>query len=107
MKNWITKERQPLKTVLRNCFMCNLVKGKFIVSPKTPCLPNFRINCSYAFESVGVDFTEPLYKIKQDVLGNTLILALRRLVAARGNPRLFIADLWLRVEIPVYLLVTT
>ena len=102
--------------------MCNLVKGKFIVPPKTPSLPNFRVNCSFAFESVGVDFVGPSYvkdiysrnenlnkcylllfacittralhlEITQDVSRNSVILALRRFMARRGHP--------------VYLLVTT
>ena len=109
--------------------MCNLVKGKFIVPPKTPSLLNFRVNCSFAFESVGVDFVGPLYvkdiyrnknknkigrnknlnncylllftcattralhlEITQDVSANSVILALRRFMARRGNPRLFISD---------------
>ena len=101
--------------------MCNLVKGKFIVPPKTPSLPNFRVNCSFAFESVGVDFAGPLYvkevysrnenlnkcylllftcattrtlhlEITQDVSANFVILALGRYMARRGNPRLFISD---------------
>ena len=61
MRYWITKGRQTVKTVLKNCFICNLVKGKFIVPPNTPSLPNFRVNCSFAFESVGVDFAGLLY----------------------------------------------
>ena len=52
MKYWIIRGRQTAKTVLKNCFMCNLVKGKFIVPPKTPGLPSFRVNCSFAFENV-------------------------------------------------------
>ena len=121
MRYWITKGRQKVKTVLKNCFICNLVKGKFIVPPKTPSLPNFRVNCSLAFGSVGVDFAGSLYvkdifsrnenlnkyylllftcvttralhlEITQDVPANTLILALR--------------NLWLVVGIPIYLLVT-
>ena len=61
IKYSIIKGRQTVITVLKNCFTCNLVKGKFIVPPKTPSLPNFRVNCSFAFESVGVDFVGPLY----------------------------------------------
>ena len=121
MRYWITKGRQTVKSVLKNCSICNLVKGKFIVPPKTPILPNFRVNCSFAFESVGVDFAGPLYvkdiysrnenlskcylllftcattralhlEITQDVSANTLTLTLRRFMARRGNPRLFISD---------------
>ena len=61
MKYWILKERQTIKSALKNCFMCNLVKGKFIVPQKTPNLPDFRVNCSFVLESVGVDFAGPLY----------------------------------------------
>ena len=61
MRYWITKGRQTVKTVLKNCFICNLVKGKFIVPRKIPILPNFRVNCSFEFDSVGVDFAGPLY----------------------------------------------
>ena len=41
--------------------MCNLVKWKFIVPLKTPSLPNFRVNFSYAFERIGVVIAGPLY----------------------------------------------
>ena len=121
IKYSIIKGRQTVITVLKNCFMCNLVKGKFIVPPKTPSLPNFRVNCSFAFEIVGVDFAGPLYvkdiysrnedlnkcylllftcattralhlEITQDVCANSVILALRRFMTHRGNPRLFISD---------------
>ena len=61
MEYWIIKRRQTVETVLKNCFMWNLVKGKLIVPPKTPSLPNFTVNCSFAFESVGVDFAGPWY----------------------------------------------
>ena len=61
MRYWITKERQTVKTVLKNCFMCNLARGKFIVPPKTLSLPNIRVNCSFAFKAVGVYFAGPLY----------------------------------------------
>ena len=61
MRYWITKERQTVKTVLKNCFICNLVKGKFIVPPQTLSLPNIRVNCSFAFKAVGVYFAGPLY----------------------------------------------
>ena len=61
IKYWIAKERQTVKTVLKICFMFNLVKGKFTVPLKTPSFPDFRINCSYAFESEDVDFARPLY----------------------------------------------
>ena len=61
MRYWITKGRETVKTVLKNCSICNLVKGKFIIPPKTPILRNFRVNCSFAFEGVGIDFAGPLY----------------------------------------------
>ena len=61
MKYWIIKGRQTVKTVSKNCFICNSVKEKFIDPPKTPRSPNFRVNCSFTFESVGVDFAKPLY----------------------------------------------
>ena len=51
MKYWITKGRQRVKIVLKNCFMCNLVKGKFIVSPKTP---DFRSSHLQVFLEKGV-----------------------------------------------------
>ena len=109
MEYWIIKGRQTVETVLKNCFMWNLVKGKLIVPPKTPSLPNFTVNCSFAFESVGVDFAGPWYvkgiysrnenleklyikEIKQDVSANTLFLTLARFMACHGNPRLFISD---------------
>ena len=118
---WITKGRQSVKNVLKKCFLCKLVKGKFITPAKTPSLPTFRVNCSHSFESVGVDFAGPLFvkdvynktenlnkcylllftcattralhlEITQDVSTKALILAIRRFIARRGNPHLFISD---------------
>ena len=60
MKCWIAKGKQAVKTVLKNCFTCNVVKGKTFVPSKTPSLPNVRVNCSDAFESVDIDFAIPL-----------------------------------------------
>ena len=103
--------------------MCNLVKGEFIAPPETPSLPNFRVNCFCAFESVGVDFAGPFY-VKGIYSRNenlnkcylflftcartraldlerkslkmfhriSVILALRRFMARRVNPRLFISN---------------
>ena len=60
MRYWITKGRQTVNAVLKNSFIFHFVKEKFIVPPKAPSLPNFRVNCFSAFESVGVDFAGPL-----------------------------------------------
>ena len=115
---WIIKGRQTVKKVLRKCFICKYVQGKVIVPPQTPDLPKFRIQCNHSFENVRVDFAGPLY-CKSDIgdmrkcyillftcsvtrathleltsgLGHkSLILALRRFIARRGQCKLIISD---------------
>ena len=89
IRYWITKKRKTVKPALKNCFMCNLVKWKFIVPLKTPSLPNFRVNFSYAFERIGVVIAGPLYV--KDIYSrnenlNKCYLFLFTLLAQRQEP---------------------
>ena len=82
-------------------------------------LPNFRTNAAPAFHNIGIDFAGPLYvKIREqnpsrktyivllsclvsralhlevvpDQSAESFLLALRRFMARRGNPKLILSD---------------
>ena len=58
---WIIKGRQFLKKVLKQCYVCKLIQAKFLLLPKTPSLPSFRVSCCYPSETTGLDYAGPLY----------------------------------------------
>ena len=41
--------------------MRKFIQGQTITSPETPYLSSFRINCSHAFDYVGVDYAGPVF----------------------------------------------
>ena len=86
--------------------------------PKTP-LPSFRVNCCYPFETTGLNYAGPLYanegndnklrkcyillftsatvcavrlEITRDFSSKSLVLAIRRFIARRSKPALFVSD---------------
>lgn len=61
MPECVPEGRQTVKAISKNCFACNLVEEKWVAPPKTPNLPNSTVNCSYAFEPVGIDSAGLLY----------------------------------------------
>ena len=46
--------------MLWECVLCKFIQGQTITPRETPYLPLFRINCSHAFEHVGVDYEGPV-----------------------------------------------
>lgn len=58
---WIIKGRRSVKNILFKCIICKRYQGKTLLSPPPPDLPDFRIDCSYAFCNVGLDYAGPLY----------------------------------------------
>ena len=56
----IIKGWQFVKKELKQCYVCKLIQGKFLLPPKTP-LPSFRVKCCYPFEATGLDYTGTFY----------------------------------------------
>ena len=56
---WIINGRQFMKKVLKQCYVCKLIQGKFLLPPKTSSLPSFRVNCCYPFETTDLDYAGP------------------------------------------------
>ena len=107
---WIIKGRQTVKSILRKCVTCKLVYGKTVTPPKEPSLPSFRIDYTYPFETVGIDYAGAIFhkfttgrnvemkkcylllitctstravnlEVTTDANANSLLLALRRFFA--------------------------
>ena len=47
--------------MLRKCFICNIIQKKTAILEDTPVLPPFRIQFSYCFKNVGLDYAGPLF----------------------------------------------
>ena len=59
---WVVKGRKTVRSLLwRKCFFCNLIQKKVAISKDTLALPSFRIQFSYCFENVGLDFAGTLF----------------------------------------------
>lgn len=117
-KFWVTKGRQCVKRVIRNCFICRKLEGKAFNSPPTAMLPDFRVTESPPFSKMGVDFAGPLYakgstgvmtkcyialftccvtravhlELVENLLASTFVNCLRRVCARRGTPTLMVSD---------------
>ena len=105
--------------MLRKCFICNIIQKKTAIPEDTPVLPPFRIQFSYCFKNVGLDYAGPLFyedvvqnkmqkcyillftcsvsraihlELTNDLGVEPLILAVRRFISRRGTPNCFISD---------------
>ena len=50
-----------MKSILRKCVTCKLVHGKTVTPPKEPSLLNFRVDYTYPFETVRIDYAGPIF----------------------------------------------
>ena len=115
---WITKGRQYVKKVIRNCFICKKWEGKPYSAPAASALPDFRVTKAPPFSKVGVDFAGPLYikvsknvmskayivlftccvtralhlELATDLKAETFVNCLRRFCSRRGTPTLIVSD---------------
>ena len=76
MKYWILKGRKTVKEVVRKCIICKRYQGRVMSAPETADLPEFRVNGSRSFETVGVDFAGPLYLKNKDATSKVYVLLL-------------------------------
>ena len=60
-KYWMIKGRKTVKDILLNCVICKKYQGRTFLPPDTPDLPEFRLDTSYSFCNVGLDYAGPLY----------------------------------------------
>ena len=59
-----------VKLTLRKCLICNVIQKKAAIPEDRPTLPTFRIQFSYCFEDVGLDYAGPLFY--KDVVQNKM-----------------------------------
>ena len=118
-KFWIPSGRRIVRTLINSCVSCKRLHGKAYDALPIPPLPEFRVESHVpAFTSVGIDFFGPIYiKNRNDEktkiwiclftcassravhleLSNgqsteVMLGILRRFVARRGCPALFVSD---------------
>ena len=114
---WIPKAGQVVKSVLRNCVPCRKHHGRPFPAPISPPLPKIRVQDAPPFAVTGLDFSGALpirtstgtrrvyillltcaitrsihLEALLDMTTEGLLLALRRFMARRGTPSIFISD---------------
>ena len=60
-KFWIVRDIKTVKSLLRKCVICKRYQGNTLVPPKSPGLSKFRIECSHAYQVIGLDCAGPLF----------------------------------------------
>ena len=58
---WIVKGRTTMRLMFPKCFICNVIQKTVAIPEDTPALPPFRIQFSYCFKNVGLDYAGPLF----------------------------------------------
>ena len=110
-----------MKSILRKCVTCKLVNGKTVIPTEEPSLPSYRVDYTYPFETVGIDYVGPIFhkftngrnfkmkkcylllitctstrtvhlEVTTDVNANSLMLALRRFFVRKVVPNMTISD---------------
>ncbi|XP_055906234.1 uncharacterized protein LOC129941590 isoform X1 [Eupeodes corollae] len=116
-KYWIIRGRQLVKNIIKNCFVCKMLRGQAASQPFAP-VPKDRMLSAKAFDVTGIDFAGPLYVLDvsgqrkkfyillftcaavravhleytNDLTTESCILAIRRFIARRGAPRIIYSD---------------
>ena len=100
-------------------YICSVIQKNAAIPEDTPALPPFRMQFSYCFENVGLDYAGPLFykdvvqnkmqkcyillftcsvsraihlELTNDLGVEPLKLAVRRFISRRGTPSCFISD---------------
>ena len=115
---WVSKGRQFVKKILKQCFVCRKLEGQPFHSPPTAALPEYRVTEAEPFSKVGIDFAGPLFvkgkqgemskvyiclfsccvtralhlELVQDLTAGTFLNCLRRFCAKKGTPTIINSD---------------
>ena len=115
---WVTRGRQYVKKLIKNCFTCRKLEGKSYNLPPTAMLSEFSVTEAPPFSNSGVDFAGPLYvkgsngemnksyialftccvtravhlEVVENLVASTFLNCLRRFCARRGTPTLMVSD---------------
>ncbi|XP_047998113.1 uncharacterized protein LOC125235557 [Leguminivora glycinivorella] len=108
---WIPQGRSQVQKILRKCSECMKHDGGPYKLPETPALPKERVNYSSPFTYVGTDYLGPLLvskrwislytclavraihlEVVKDLTAEEGLMALRRMISARGVPTLITSD---------------
>ena len=58
---WINRGRSFIRRILHECLVCKKMQGQHYINPRSPPLPEFRVQQAQPFTSCGVDYAGPLY----------------------------------------------
>ncbi|XP_063391759.1 uncharacterized protein LOC134677258 [Cydia fagiglandana] len=114
---WIPQGRSQVQKILKKCSECMKHDGGPYKLPETPALPKERVNYSSPFTYVGTDYLGPLIvnngngnckrwislytclavraihlEVVKDLTAEEGLMALRRMISARGVPTLITSD---------------
>ncbi|XP_063620742.1 uncharacterized protein LOC134793124 [Cydia splendana] len=114
---WIPQGRSQVQKILKKCSECMKHDGGPYKLPETPALPKERVNYSSPFTYVGTDYLGPLLvnngngnckrwislytclavraihlEVVKDLTAEEGLMALRRMISARGVPTLITSD---------------
>ena len=115
---WVTKGRQVVKKILKECVTCKREQGKPFRAPPTAALPNYRVMEARPFSKVGIDFAGPLFvkfhtgemvkayialftccvtravhlDLVTDLTATSFVRCFRKFAARRGTPSMIISD---------------
>ena len=60
-KYWISKGKQKVRFIIKNCVRCKDVNAKPLIGPPPPDLPQYGVSFVFAFTNVGVDYAGPFF----------------------------------------------
>ena len=122
MKYWIIQGKKTVSRALKSCFLCTKYEGNTYNTPPFALLPLFRIEKTFPFVNIGIDFAGPFLvkanitsrgkanvkayiclftcatsraihlEITLDLTTSTFLDAFKRFVATRGTPSLIYTD---------------
>ena len=114
---WIPAARQCVRSILKQCVICNKLCGNHYKTPDPPPLPQHRVQAMEPFTVTGIDFTGALYtrtpngeskvyvclftcastravhlEVVTDLSEETFLQAFRRFSSRKSLPRLVVSD---------------
>ena len=114
---WIPAARQCVRSILKQCVVCNKLGGNHYKAPDPPPLPKHRVQAMEPFAVTGIDFTGALYirttngedkvyvclftcastravhlEVVTDLSEETFLQAFHRFSGRKSLPRLVVSD---------------